>query len=170
MKPHSCFFGSGLFPILALVLLSLSAHAATLTWNGGTGGQWDDPTKWQPQQVPGAGDTAVIGGTSALAVRVDGSQSIGALLLTNPNATLRVVGSGGLGSHAEMTVVNGLENRGIIELTSEHDSERNATLHPPATRSPPSPVESSRCSKALVASGISTATSTTRAVTKWREI
>lgn len=72
MKSHSLFRRLGSFRLLAVAMLSLSAHAATLTWNGGSGAQWDDPMSWQPQQVPGADDTAVIGGTSALVVRVDG--------------------------------------------------------------------------------------------------
>jgi hypothetical protein len=129
MKSHSLFHPLWPFQLLAIAVLSLTADAATITWNGGSGGQWDDPMNWQPQQVPGAGDTAIIEGTSALVVRIDGYRSVGTLLLTNPNATLRVVGNSGLGSHTELTVANGLENRGIVELTSEGDSERFATLN-----------------------------------------
>ena len=35
---------------------------ATITWHGGTGSfdDWFDASLWTPQEVPGAGDTAVI--------------------------------------------------------------------------------------------------------------
>ncbi len=73
---------------------------------------------WSPQFVPGAGDTAVIGGNAADTIRVDGVQSIGSIQLNNPNATLRLLPSGSTGQ-AVLTVANGFVNAGIIELSSE---------------------------------------------------
>jgi hypothetical protein len=103
-------------PILwvLLTLLSVSAHAATITWDGGSGGLWDDPMKWSPQQVPGAGDTAVIGGTEETTVNVMGSHSVDVLVLQNPNTVLRVVTD--TSTQAFLTVAHGFENRGTIEL------------------------------------------------------
>lgn len=57
-------------PFLAAALFGVAAPAAALTctWTGGTG-NWSDPLKWTGcvGGVPGAGDTAVIGGGTATA-------------------------------------------------------------------------------------------------------
>lgn len=77
MNIHRYFGGLRAVRFLTLALLSLSAHAATLTWNGGSGGPWEDPMRWLPQQVPGADDTAIIGGTQETLVTVTGTHFVG---------------------------------------------------------------------------------------------
>ena len=93
MKTHSHSCLPRAARLLAAALLSLTASAATLTWSGGNG-SWGDPMKWSPQIVPGAADTAVIGGADALIVRVDGSHSVGTVVLSNPKTILLLQGSG----------------------------------------------------------------------------
>jgi hypothetical protein len=117
MKTHSHSCLPRAARLLAAALLSLTASAATLTWSGGNG-SWGDPMKWSPQIVPGAADTAVIGGADALIVRVDGSHSVGTVVLSNPKTILLLQGSGQTGQ-AMLTVANGFVNEGIIELSSE---------------------------------------------------
>ena len=109
--------GSRLGRFIGLTLVTLSASAATITWTGGNG-SWSDSTRWSPQAVPGVGDTAVIGGADVVVIRVDGTPSVSTLVLENPNATLRLAGSGQTGQ-AVLTVANGFVNEGIIELGSE---------------------------------------------------
>lgn len=51
----SCFWRVAL--VLALVI---PGRAATITWTNTAAGYWSMPANWSPNQVPGAGDTAVI--------------------------------------------------------------------------------------------------------------
>ena len=109
--------------IAAALLLMALAHsgpvsAATITWTNSAGGDWATAGNWSPQQVPGAGDSAIISGTAALSIRVDGDQSVGTLSLVNPNAILLLKGSQ-FTSQALLTVASGFVNQGIIELSSE---------------------------------------------------
>ena len=114
----------------ALLLLALAlagpASAATITWTGGNG-TWIDSTKWSPQQVPGAGDTAVISGTQTMTIVVTGTRSVDTLVLANSNATLRVEANGSVGG-ATLNVAQGVENRGTIELTSTNGNSWTAAL------------------------------------------
>ncbi len=103
--------------LCALMGCALPASAATITWNNPAGGSWDDPANWSPQQVPVAGDVAVIGGATAYTIDVTGNQAVDDLDFTNPNATLRITGNGTLGS-ATLTLNDGFTNPGTIELTS----------------------------------------------------
>ncbi len=92
--------------------------AAIHTWVGG-GGPWINHMNWSPQSVPGAGDTALIPGTHELIIGIFQSISVGTIVVENPNATLRLVGSGSEGD-AQLTVSRGLINHGVIELVSSN--------------------------------------------------
>ncbi|MEI6078985.1 MAG: hypothetical protein WCS94_25655, partial [Verrucomicrobiota bacterium] len=46
--------------IAIFLLLSILAHATTITWINPLGGNWSVASNWSPSQVPGADDTAVI--------------------------------------------------------------------------------------------------------------
>ena len=68
--------------LAALVLLvSLTTPAATLTWNNPAGGTWSVATNWSPNQVPGAGDSALITLNGMYTVMVDGAITMGSLTL-----------------------------------------------------------------------------------------
>jgi len=67
--------------ILSLVLLlSLSARAATITWTNAASGNWNIPANWNPNQVPGASDTAVITNVS-VTVTLNISPTVGGIIL-----------------------------------------------------------------------------------------
>jgi len=119
MRIVTLLLRNSLVPLVLLMALALTtaASAATITWNGGSGGLWEDPTKWLPQQAPGQDDTAIIGGTQETLVVVTGSRSVATLVIANPNATLMVEGTPHA-VHGDLRVANGFENRGTIELTS----------------------------------------------------
>jgi hypothetical protein len=56
---------------------------ATITWTGAAGdGNFSNPANWNPAQVPGAADTAVIAPSAALALAVD-NLNIGAIQISS---------------------------------------------------------------------------------------
>ena len=111
-----------------LVLLALPASAITITWTNTAGGDWAAATNWSPNQVPVAADVAVINGSATYAIVVTGNRSVSGLVMDNPNATLRLLGQGGSGV-STLTVANGFENHGTIELTNQNSTSWAATLN-----------------------------------------
>ncbi|PWU11637.1 MAG: hypothetical protein C5B50_23020 [Verrucomicrobia bacterium] len=74
-----------------LVLLPLSTgHAALITWTNASGGAWTSASNWNPNQVPGSADAAVIG--IPVSVTISGSSSLASLTVSN-TATLLCLGS-----------------------------------------------------------------------------
>ncbi|MBN9689779.1 MAG: cadherin repeat domain-containing protein [Verrucomicrobia bacterium] len=67
--------------LLALVLLPLLGHAATLTWTNELGGNWSVAENWSPNQVPGNGDRAVINQVGTYTVTVTAPLTLGVLEL-----------------------------------------------------------------------------------------
>ena len=128
MKPTSSSRHIAATLLFLTLALAGPASAATMTWSGGNG-IWIDPMNWSPQSVPGAGDTAVIVGTGTETIRLDGDQSVGTLILENPNATLLVQPSNQTGQ-ALLTVANGFVNEGTIERSSA----RGCSLIPSSRR------------------------------------
>src|ERR1700720_2280816 len=56
-----------MFALVALLVLGLGCntlHSATLTWTGSVSTDWNNPANWTPQQVPTAGDHAIISSNS----------------------------------------------------------------------------------------------------------
>jgi Tol biopolymer transport system component len=48
------------FPTVQATVGATAAAGLTVSWSNAAGGDWSDPANWTPNQVPGAGDTAVI--------------------------------------------------------------------------------------------------------------
>ncbi|MEW6304193.1 MAG: hypothetical protein AB1705_12020 [Verrucomicrobiota bacterium] len=72
----TCGLTSSRLLALAVLLVGLPLHAqTTYTWNGTTG-SWSDTTRWSPNGLPGAGDTANIGSGT---VTVGADTTIGTL-------------------------------------------------------------------------------------------
>lgn len=72
---------------LLLVLSSIAATAATITWKNPAGGLWSQPTNWQPAQVPGPLDTAVIQALhGAFTVQVNSATTVSNLSLGGPGS------------------------------------------------------------------------------------
>ena len=42
------------------MLTLASSRAATITWTNTAGGNWNDAANWNPNQVPGASDDALV--------------------------------------------------------------------------------------------------------------
>jgi hypothetical protein len=71
---------------------------ATFTWTGGSG-DFNTGSFWSGGTVPSAADVAVIGpGSGAVAITLDGTDTVGGLTLDDPGATLTVSGFLDLGS------------------------------------------------------------------------
>ncbi|GHB96021.1 PEP-CTERM sorting domain-containing protein [Cerasicoccus arenae] len=52
---------SAIAALASILLVSLSAHAAVVTWdNGSTDGDWDTPENWDPTGIPAANDKVII--------------------------------------------------------------------------------------------------------------
>ena len=91
---------------------------ATITWTGAAGdGNFENPANWNPQQVPGSTDTAVINPAAAVTINV--SDTV-ASLTTAADVTLTVgdyqtlqVGSGG--------TLATFSNGGTLLLNNGHD-------------------------------------------------
>jgi hypothetical protein len=57
----------------------LPSQAATITWTNTSGGNWSGITNWNPNQVPGPADTAVITVAGTYSVTLDVSPSVAGL-------------------------------------------------------------------------------------------
>ena len=76
MRVFNCTYGVWL--LVAALGLPGQSLAIVITWDVSTGGSWTNNTNWNPQQVPGASDQAVIGPAIATAntVTLDGDQTV----------------------------------------------------------------------------------------------
>ena len=68
----------GIWLLMTVLGLPSQSQAIVITWNISTGGSWTTGTNWNPQQVPGASDVAIIGSAIATAniVNLDGDQTV----------------------------------------------------------------------------------------------
>jgi hypothetical protein len=55
----------------ALLELALPLRAADITWSNPSGGDWTNAANWNPNQVPGAADKAVLALGATVTVSVD---------------------------------------------------------------------------------------------------
>ena len=84
--------------VFAVTLCASRSHAATYTWNGGTG-SWAATTNWTPSGLPTSLDTAAFGG-SAGTVTATAAQSVLGVRFTTTGYTLTggsiTLGTGGI--------------------------------------------------------------------------
>jgi hypothetical protein len=59
---------------------SLAAHAGNIIWTNSISGGWDTAANWNPNSVPGAGDTAIIT-NAGVAVSLNSGTTAGAVIL-----------------------------------------------------------------------------------------
>jgi len=79
------------FVVLALIAMAGRAHANTITWINPTVGIWSNPSNWNPANVPGPTDTAVITNTGSV-VYLQGSVEVSNIVLGAVDACIN--GSG----------------------------------------------------------------------------
>ncbi len=70
-----------LYIALAFCLFTTSTRGATITWAPGNSGNWSNPTNWNPNQVPGPSDVAIITASGDYTVTLDTNTSVGGLVL-----------------------------------------------------------------------------------------
>jgi hypothetical protein len=83
---------------------------ATLSWTASTSGLWTNALNWSSDQVPGAGETALVTLAGNYLVNVLGSVTVGSLVLDDAGAEIGVGGS--LSVTGSLTVATGLLNVG----------------------------------------------------------
>ncbi len=93
---------------------------ATITWTGAAGdGNYNNPANWNPQQVPGATDSAVINTSVATTIGIAQNDAVQALSL-NKNVTLAVSTGESLTVGNAATANSLLSNAGTISLNSTY--------------------------------------------------
>ncbi|MGC9944269.1 MAG: hypothetical protein ABSE48_20775, partial [Verrucomicrobiota bacterium] len=100
---------------LTLALLSCivasTTQATTITWTNTAGGNWNASANWNPNQVPGASDTAIITTSGTYQVTVSDNESVSNLVLgaTGGTLTLSIVNGtftvNGTGSDHDQSVL-----------------------------------------------------------------
>jgi hypothetical protein len=81
---------SALFIVLKPLHIGRATPAATITWTNTAGGNWNLPTNWNPNQVPGGGDSAVLSAPGTYTVSVTDAESVSNLVLGATSGTLTV--------------------------------------------------------------------------------
>ncbi len=124
--------------IAIIFLLAPKAHAATITWDGGTSGggtSWLTGTNWNPDTVPGANDIADFGsaGTST-GIGIDftgatnngaGNQAVGAIELLSTRS--RTIGNSANNASGTLTL-NGATVNGVANVILRNASTFTLTL------------------------------------------
>ena len=100
--------------ILSLMLLANSkmVRAASITWTNTAGGDWNNALNWNPNLVPGSGDSASIP-SGALNVIIDSTNATGSLTLGN-GSTLTIATNGVLDIEAPFTIEGEVTNAGTV--------------------------------------------------------
>ena len=93
-----------------------STRAATFVWTNTAGGNWNVPANWQPNQVPGAADTASITTPGSYGLSVTDNESVSNLVLGAASGTLTlnilggtftVNGTGSDSAHSALVISGG---------------------------------------------------------------
>jgi phage baseplate assembly protein gpV len=87
--------------VCALLTMALSLRAADITWSNPSGGDWNTAANWDPSQVPGSADKAILG--LAVTVTVNADATVGYLDLANGT----LAGSGALTLSGTLTWTGG---------------------------------------------------------------
>src|SRR5262245_6418288 len=79
-----------LFIMLLSAVLSDTASANNITWKAAVNGSWHTSSNWNPAQVPGPGDVALITLSGTYTVSVNANASVGAIGMTGGTGTRRL--------------------------------------------------------------------------------
>src|SRR5207247_1952386 len=73
--------------LLLLMLGTIAANSATMTWTNTGGGNWSVAANWSPNQVPGSSDNAIITASGTYTVTFNASATIAGLTLGGASGT-----------------------------------------------------------------------------------
>ncbi len=118
------------FATLTLFLGALlSAGADTITWTNTAGGNWGAAANWNPNQVPGASDTALITSSGNYTVTLDSDVTltsltlggtIGTQTLGDPSYNLSLNGASVVGSNGVVSLGGGvLAGSGLLTVNGK---------------------------------------------------
>src|SRR5215469_15048634 len=74
-----------------LFTTATATNGATITWASGASGNWSNPTNWNPNQVPGPFDTAIITASGNYTVTVDSNAAVSTLALGSGDTTTQTI-------------------------------------------------------------------------------
>ncbi|MBI3879322.1 MAG: hypothetical protein HY301_04570 [Verrucomicrobia bacterium] len=89
------------------------AHATAITWTNLNGGLWSQATNWNPNQVPGISDTALITQSGTYTVTLDVAATVNSLTLGGASGQQRLTNS------ASSLTINGASTNnanGVLDL------------------------------------------------------
>src|SRR5262245_33375625 len=90
MEPSNrCPLGTILISFFALTL-AVPAGAANIVWKAAVSGNWSTASNWNPAQVPGPSDVALITLSGTYTVTISSNVSVGAIGLTGGTGTRRL--------------------------------------------------------------------------------
>ena len=128
----------------AVAFVARPTFAATIGWNNTSGGNWSNATNWNPNQVPGAADTALItnttgtftvtvdtnvavssltvgggaSGVQGLNIASGATLSVGGTVNTAGNGPVMVATNGVLNLASTLNLFSGLTNAGTVNMTN----------------------------------------------------
>jgi fibronectin-binding autotransporter adhesin len=90
---------------------SLVAHAGVVTsWASAVSGDWNVGSNWDTGNVPGISDSVLLGHAGAYTVTSTSSQSMGSLMITNPNVVFNT------GNATTQTIAGDFHNDGSVSV------------------------------------------------------
>ncbi|HEY3853394.1 MAG TPA: hypothetical protein VGO67_03260, partial [Verrucomicrobiae bacterium] len=98
---------------LIAVITAASSQAATITWTNTAGGNWSVAANWNPNQVPGASDTALITTPGTYSITNSATASVSVLTLGGASGTQTLHLSSGTFTIASASTGNA---QGILNL------------------------------------------------------
>ena len=107
---HNCFL-----LVLAFLAINHLAQATVITWTNTAGGNWTGATNWNPNQVPGAADTALITTPGTYTVTVNAAVSVGVLTLGGASGAQTLALSSGTFTLGSASTGNA---QGILKMTA----------------------------------------------------
>src|SRR5580704_14109734 len=89
------------------------ARGATITWTNASGGAWSGANNWSPNQIPGAGDTALITNNGSYTVTLNANAQVSDLIVGASSGIQTLTVSGNT-----LTLTNGgtISSNGILNL------------------------------------------------------
>jgi len=118
-SPRRSFVASlgliGAVTSLAVMFAAVRASAMMISWNNASGGNWGTPGNWNPAQVPGASDDAVITLAGTYTVTLDVAGTLNSLTLGGASGTQSLAITGNTLTLAAASAVNA---NGVINLSN----------------------------------------------------